>query len=144
LSTRTEHITMLSALTYVTALLAAGSTDASVIVAAPADSPVTGEAAMVGMLTAAGRCVQSVGEASSRVRLGYVVLEETARVATASGDWASSATIVAHTVQAVVTGQARDESAIVSALEMAAAESGVALDEPNRAEVGSKLSALLG
>ncbi|MDQ3811509.1 MAG: DUF1002 domain-containing protein [Chloroflexota bacterium] len=144
LAVRTEHIALLPPLTYVTALLAAGSTDASVIVAGPAGTPVTGETALVGMLRAAGRCTGDEPKASSRVSLAYLVLDTTGRLAQASSDWRLASTIIARAVQAVVTGQARDEAAIGAALDLAAGETGLTLDRGLRAEVASRLTSLIG
>jgi RNA polymerase sigma-70 factor (ECF subfamily) len=144
LSVRTEHITMLRPLTYVTALLAAGATDVSATVAAPGARPVTGETAIVGMLRAAGRCTGNQAQESARVNLGYLVLELTGRLAAASADWGSAGSIMARAVHAVVTGQARDESAIGATLDAAAAERGTALDGQLRAELAAALMPLVG
>jgi uncharacterized protein YpuA (DUF1002 family) len=135
---------MLAPLTYATALLAAGTFEASVTIAAPAARPVTGETAIVGMLRASGRCTDGQSHASTRVGLGYLVLQLTSQVADASGDWPSASSIIVQTVHAVVTGHARDEAGIASALDVAVAETGVTLERPLRAELASQLTPLIG
>jgi uncharacterized protein YpuA (DUF1002 family) len=144
LSVRTEHVTLLSPLTYATALLAAGSPDASAIVAAPAAKPVTGETALVGMLRAAGRCTGQERQSATRVSLGYLILGLTSQVAGASGDWSAAASIIAQGVQAIVTGRARDQAGIDSALDVATRQAGVTLDASLRAQLASKLGPLVG
>jgi RNA polymerase sigma factor (sigma-70 family) len=144
LDVRTEHITMLPPLTYATALLAAGSTDAAVVVAAPAGRPVSGETGMVGMLKAAGRCPGHERQAAGRVGLAYQVLRQTSRLAGAAGDWPAASRVVARAVQAVVTGQARDEPALGSALDAAAADAGLALDPTLREQVAAAFRPLVG
>ena len=144
LSARTEHVSSLSPLTYVTALLAAGSTDASAVVAAPAAKPVTGETAMVGMLRAAGRCTGHEPQSATRVSLGYLILGLTSQIGEASGDWPAAASVIAHAVQAVVSGQAHDQAGIASAIDVAAHQAGVSLDPSLRAQLGAKLEPLVG
>ena len=114
------------------------------MVAAPADKPVTGETAIVGMLRAAGRCTGRQPQESTRVSLAFLVLELTGQVADASGDWSSAATIMAGAMHGVVTGQARDAAGIAAALDAGAAESGVALDGTLRDRLAARLTSLVG
>ncbi|MBV9171951.1 MAG: DUF1002 domain-containing protein [Chloroflexi bacterium] len=142
ISVRTNHITMLPALTYATVLLAAGSTDASVVVAAPADRSVTGETALVGLLTASGRCPGNPG--SSRVSLGYLVVRTTSELAQAPRDWKSAATIVGDAIHAIVTGQVQDQAGLAAALDSAARDAGTTLDPGLQTQVASELMPLVG
>ena len=56
---RTAHIAHVTADTYRQLLIAAGVQDASVIVAAPSDTSVSGETALLGALKAASTCTQT-------------------------------------------------------------------------------------
>jgi uncharacterized protein YpuA (DUF1002 family) len=144
LAVRSQNITLLPPLTYATALLAAGTDQASVFAAAPSDNPVTGEAALVSMLRAAGRCSGDQAQASSRVSLGYLVLQVTSELSSATGDWPSASTILAQVVQTIVTGKAHDQAGIASALDAATARAGHTLQPDLRGELASKLTSLIG
>jgi uncharacterized protein YpuA (DUF1002 family) len=136
LSVQTHNITEMPAPLYASALLIAGVTDASVTIAAPANKPVSGEAALVGVLKAAPACIPGGHLDANRASLAYAQLKVTASLASTSHvDLTHASAVMLDALHAVVTGQATDEATINSALQAAADRQGLDVDAAQRADV---------
>ncbi len=134
LRVRTQQITRIPAGAYAAALLTAGLADGSVVIAAPATNPVTGETALVGVLKAFPHCQSGMKPEPTRVRLAHEQLRITAALAGETEDLTKASGLMLTVVQAVVTGRAQDDTAIGAVLDAAAAAEGVALNPEQRGE----------
>jgi uncharacterized protein YpuA (DUF1002 family) len=136
LSVQTHNITGVPAPLYAGALLIAGVTDASITIAAPAAKPVSGEAALVGVLKASAACVPGGRLDPNRTSLAYNQLTVTASLASSSQtDLVHASAVMLDVLHRVVTGQATDDAAISSALQTAADQQGLTLAASQRADV---------
>ena len=144
LTVRTHNISGIPAPGYAGALITAGLADASMIVAAPANKPVTGEAALVGALKAAPVCLRDGGLDPNRMRLAYEQLKATQALAGSAPDLTHASAVVLTALQAVVTGAAQDGPAIEDALKVAAQHEGISIDDGARAQLVSLLQELRG
>jgi RNA polymerase sigma factor (sigma-70 family) len=142
LRVRTLNITELPAAAYANALVSAGIADASVTVAAPPSTPMSGETALVGVLKAYPRCHSGQASPPERLRLASDQLRATADMAQASGAWDRAASVMLRAAQAAIASPSPDEAALGAALDEAAAAQGVSLDAERRAETVSVLSRL--
>ena len=142
LRVRTRHITRIPAAAYAHALLTARTINASLVIAAPAARPVSGEAAVVGVLKMAAACEGGRGADPGRVRLAYEQLKVMVELAGEADDLTPAAAVVLHAAQAVITGQAVDEAAIGAALDRAAAAEGLPLSAAQRSAAASVLRQL--
>ena len=137
----TERITRIAAAAYLSALLTAGVGDGSVIIAAPSANPVTGETALVGVLTAFPRCQGGQQPEPARVRLAYEQLRATAALAGDTEDLSEAAAVMLKAAHAVISGQARDDASIGAALDAAAGQ-GLAMSARQRSDLIALLSKL--
>ena len=144
LEVRTENITRVTAPVYANALVTAGVGDAAVTVAAPQNNPVTGETALVGALKAFPQCQGGKQPEAGRVRLAYEQIARTTALAGPSGDLNKASAVILEATQQVITGQARDEAALGSALDSAAAAEGLQINPNQRSEVVGFLRKLGG
>ena len=142
LSVRTQHITRIPAEAYAAALVTAGVGDASILIAAPASNPVSGETALVGVLKAFPQCQAGKQPEADRVRLAYEQLAATARLAGEGGDLSKAAAVMLHALQSVIRDQAGDEAAIGAALDVAVAGEGLPMTAVQRSELVSLLQKL--
>jgi uncharacterized protein YpuA (DUF1002 family) len=107
LAVRTLHITRVPASAYAGALLTAGLRGASVTVAAPASKPVSGEAALVGLLKAAATCLGHPAD-PRRVQLAYQQLDLLSTLANDSPDLNDASELLLRLLRGAVTGQPAD------------------------------------
>jgi hypothetical protein len=128
LSVQTQNITRISAPIYAGALVTAGVGDASVIIAAPPSDPVTGETALVGVLKAFSQCPGGIQPDPVRVGDAYKQIAWAVRLAGPSGDLNKAGAMLLQAEQPVITGQAKDATAVGSALDGAAGAQGIAVD----------------
>ena len=140
LTVRTQHITRIPAAAYANALLVAGVTDGSVVIAAPSTNPVTGETALVGALQAFPLCQAGKEPEPARVRLAYEQISAQAALAGEDEDLSKVSAVMLRVAQAVVTGQAKDDASIGAALDATTAAEGVRLDPAQRSELVSLLA----
>ena len=137
-----RHITRLPAAAYAHALLTARPVHASLVIAAPSGRPVTGEAALVGVLKIVTHCEGASDVDPARVQLAYEQLQATVALAGESDDLARAAAVLVNAARAVITGQARDEAALGATLDHAAAAEGLTLSVAQRSGVLSTLTKL--
>lgn len=139
---RTLRITRTPAAVYAATLLTARAVDASLIVAAPATRPVSGETAIVGLLKAASRCRGEQETDPARARLAYEQLRITAALAGDTDDLSKASAVMLEATRTVITGQAKDEASMGAALDAAAAAEGVTMNAAQRSEVLALLGEL--
>lgn len=144
LTVRTQDITRMTSSVYANALVTAGVGDASVLVAAPAANPVTGETALVGVLRAFPQCQGGKQPEPERVRLAYEQLAQTIALAGEGGDVGKASAVLLRAAQPVVTDQAQDDAAIGTALDAAAAEQDLPINPAKRGELIAFLKKLGG
>lgn len=125
LTVKTQNITRIPAATYANALVTAGVGDADVLIAAPPSNPVSGESALIGALKAFPQCQGGKQPEQARVNLAYEQVARTADLAGESGDLNKASTVLLKAGQPVVTGQAKDDASIGSALDQAATSEGI-------------------
>jgi uncharacterized protein YpuA (DUF1002 family) len=130
LDVRTSNITRITAPVYANALVTAGATDASVLIAAPQADPVTGETALVGVLKGLPQCQAGKPLDASRVSLAYKQVAWTVALAGPTGDVNKAAALMAGATQPVMTGQATDDPSIGNAIDAASTAQGMPVD-PN-------------
>lgn len=130
LSVRTQNITRITAPVYANALVTAGIGDGSVIIAAPQGDPVTGEAALVGVLKSFPQCQAGKAPDADRVHLAYEQIAWTAALAGPNGDLNKAGAAMTQAAQAVISGQAKDDAGVGQALDQAATAQGIQVD-PN-------------
>ena len=128
LEVRTENVTRVPAAAYAGALLTAGLQGASVTVAAPADKPVSGETALVGLLTAVPTCVGHPVD-PQRVQLAYQQLDLTSKIGGRSGDLAAAAELLLRMLNDVLTGSSPDAVVQAEGLDDAQSAAAMALFE---------------
>jgi RNA polymerase sigma-70 factor (ECF subfamily) len=138
----TRHITRIPAAAYAHALLTARPISASLVTGAPSNRPVTGEAALVGVLKMGSYCNGGKDANADRVRLAYEQFRVIAALASESNDLTKAAAVMVKAAQAVITGRAVDEVAIGAALDHAAAAEGVTISSAQHSEVVSVLRKL--
>jgi RNA polymerase sigma factor (sigma-70 family) len=131
----TRHITRIPATVYALALLMAMPIEASVLIAAPSTKPVTGEAALVGVLKTASRCQGGREADPVRVHLAYEQLKLLTALAGDAADLSQASAVMLQAAQAVITGQATDEVSVGAALERAATAEGILMSAAQRAAV---------
>jgi len=144
LTVRTQNITRISAPVYANALVTAGVGDGTVLIAAPAANPVTGETALVGVLKAFPQCQAGRPADPARVALAYEQIARTINLAGSRTDLNTASTVILAAAQPVITGQLQDDAAIGTALDQAAAAQGLPLDPVQRAETVGFLKKLGG
>jgi len=135
LTVQTQNITRITAPVYANALVTAGVGDAGVLVAAPADDPVTGETALVGVLKAFPQCQAGKQPEASRVGLAFQQVAWTTALAGPSGDLNKAADVMLKVAQPVITGTAKDDTQIGAALDQAAQSDGNQVDPTIRAGI---------
>lgn len=128
LTVQTQNITRLTAPIYANALVTAGVGDANVIIAAPPSDPVTGETALVGVLKAFPQCQAGKQPDAARVADAYKQIAWTVRLAGPSGDLNKAGAVLLQAEQPVITGQAKDATAVAGALDSAASAQGLPVD----------------
>lgn len=144
LSIHTRNITRIPAPAYAAALMTAGLRDGSITIAAPADKPVTGESALVGVLKAFSVCSAGQPPDSQRVRLAYEQLNATVALAGDTSDLTHASAAFLYALHALVTGEAQDDLALEAALNTATSQEGVPLDDAKRSEIIAFLHELRG
>jgi RNA polymerase sigma factor (sigma-70 family) len=144
LTVQMYNISGIPAPAYAAAMLTAGVFDGSLLIAAPASKPVTGEAALMGALKAAPACVANAALDSNRVRLAYAQLKAMHDIAGDTPDLARASAVFLDALHAVVTGEAQDGAAIENALDVAAAQQNLVLDDAQRAGLVSLLQQVHG
>jgi uncharacterized protein YpuA (DUF1002 family) len=135
LSVQTRNVTQISAAAYANALVAAGITDAAVVVAAPSSTPMTGETAFVGVLKAVPLCHPGQAFQSERSRVAFAQLHATADIAQTSGAWDKAATIMLRGAQVAITTITPNDATLGAGLDAAASAEGVALEPAQRDEM---------
>ena len=144
LTVRTQNITRIPAPVYANAMVTAGVGDATVLIAAPAAKPVTGETALVGVLRAYPQCQAGRQPEQPRVDLAYEQIARTTALAGPGGDLTKAGAAMAQAAQPVITGQARDDVAIDNTLVAALGQQGLEVAPPQRAETVTFLKKLSG
>lgn len=144
LTVKTQNITKIPAATYANALVTAGVGDGSVLVAAPASNPVSGETALVGVLKAFPQCQAGQQPDPARVKLAYQQVAQTVAIAGPNGDLNKASTVMLKASQGVITGEAKDDAAIGAALDAAANGEGLPIDPARRGETVTFLKSLGG
>lgn len=144
LTVRTQNITRITAPVYANALVVAGVGDGNVIVAAPQANPVSGETALVGVLKAFPQCQAGRQPDQARVRLAYEQVTRTVALAGPSGDLTKASAALLQAAQPVVTGQARDDTAIGAALDGAVGAQGIQVPAAQRGDLVGFLKRLSG
>ena len=144
LTVRTQNITRMTSSVYANALVTAGVGDATILVAAPAANPVTGETALVGVLKAFPQCQAGKPPEPARVRLAYEQLAQTVALAGEGGDLGKASTVLLKAAQPVVTREARDDAAIGAALDAAATGENLTIPPAKRGELIAFLNKLGG
>jgi RNA polymerase sigma factor (sigma-70 family) len=130
LNVRTVNITRVPAAAYAGALLTAGMESGSVTVAAPPDKPVTGEAAIIGLLKAVPTCLGHPVD-SERVQLAYRQLDVLSKL----DNMNDGSQRLLRMLDAVLAGQPPD-----SVVQTQAAD----LDDNQRGALGALLDQLRG
>jgi RNA polymerase sigma factor (sigma-70 family) len=144
LEIETDNITRIPAPAYAGILLTAGLADASVEIAAPADKPVTGETALVGLFKAFPTCSGGQQADPERVRLAYEQLDATSNLAADGSDLTRASAVFLTVLHAVVTGEAQDSQAVQNALDAAANQERVPLEAATRSQLVSLFDQLRG
>ncbi len=144
LTVRTQNITRITAPVYANALLTAGVGDGQVLIAAPQARPVTGEAALVGVLKSFPQCQAGKAPDANRVKLAYQQIAWTSVLAGPGGDLNKAGTAMTQASQQVITGKAMDDSTVGQSLDQAAAAQGIAVDPGQRPQLVQFLRSLSG
>lgn len=144
LTVRTANITRIPAAVYANALVTAGVGDANVQIAAPSANPVTGEAALVGVLKAFPQCQAGRQPEQARVALAYEQVARIVNLAGPSGDLTRASATILKAARPVILGEARDDTRVGVALDQAAASEGVAITPAQRGELVPFLQRLGG
>ena len=142
LAVRTQNITRIPAAAYANALVTAGVGDGSVLIAAPASRPLTGETALFGVLKAFPQCQGGQQPDQGRVQLAYEQVTRTADLAGQGGDLTKASNAMLKAAQPAITGQANDDAAVGAALDQAAAGEGLQVPQAHRGEIISFLKKL--
>lgn len=135
LDVRTQNITRIPAAVYANAMVTAGVGDGTVVIAAPPSNPVTGETALVGVLKAYPQCQGGKAPEQARVNLAYEQVARTAALAGPSGDLNKASTVMLQAAQPVITGQAKGDTAIGTALDSAASAQGITIPANQRTDL---------
>jgi uncharacterized protein YpuA (DUF1002 family) len=144
LGVQTHNITRIPAPAYAGILLTAGLADASVEIAAPVDKPVTGESALVGIFKAFPICAAGKQPDQERVRLAYEELNATTSLAADGSDLTHASAMFLQVLHTVITGRVQDSQALEKALDAAAAQEGVPLEDATRTQLMSLFEQLRG
>jgi uncharacterized protein YpuA (DUF1002 family) len=139
---RTENITRIPPTAYATALIALGTNDLSVVIAAPSSNPVTGETALVGLLKALPDCRNGQGLDEARLRWVYAHFAAIVAMGETKDDLLKPSAVLLESARAVTSGQARADAAIEATVDAAAAEQGLPLSMEQRSELVSLLKRL--
>lgn len=129
---RTQNITRITPSVYAAALIAAGAADGNVLIVAPQDNQVSGETALVGALKDFVHCQTGKPLSAARASLAYKQIAWSVAAAGSAGDLNHTSAMLLKAEMPVVTGQAKDDTAIASGLDAAAAAEGVAIDPAQR------------
>ena len=135
LSVKTQNITRVTAPLYAAAMVTAGVGDGSVLIAAPAARPVSGETALVGVLQAFPQCASGKVLDPKRVRLAYEQVARTVALAGPSGDLSKASAVLLGAEQPVMTGQAKSDTAIGASLDAAASAQGIQISPAQRIDL---------
>lgn len=127
LTVQTQNITRITAAIYANALVTAGAGDAHVLIAAPPSDPVTGETALVGVMKAFPQCPNAVKLDPMRTKAAYEQIAWTVALARESGDLNKASNVMLKTMQSVILGQAKDDTAIGQSIDNAATSEGLAI-----------------
>ena len=144
LEVRTQNITRIPAPVYANAMVTAGVGDGNVLIAAPQTNPVTGETALVGVLRAFPQCQGGKAPEQARTNLAYEQIARTVALAGPSGDLTRASAALLQAAQPVITGQARDDAAIGTALDAGASAQGIQVSAAQRADLVGFLKKLDG
>ncbi|MBV9329753.1 MAG: DUF1002 domain-containing protein [Chloroflexi bacterium] len=121
----TQNITEVPAAAYANALVTAGVADASVLVAGPPSSPMTGETALVGILRAVPDCRGGQAVDAAHLQLAYDQLHVTSELAASNSNWDRAAAAVLRATESVVTSPASDAASIGAELDGSVAAEGI-------------------
>jgi uncharacterized protein YpuA (DUF1002 family) len=144
LEIQTRNITGMPAPEYAGALLTAGLKNASVTIAAPARKPVSGETALVGVFKAFPLCSDGEPLNSERTQLAYAQLKVIADLAADGSDMTRASAMLLAVLHAVIVGEAPDSAGVEAALNSAASEQGITLDDNARADLVTLFERLRG
>jgi RNA polymerase sigma factor (sigma-70 family) len=117
LHVQTLNISDIPAAAYASTLVTAGIADATVVVAAPPGTPMTGETALAGVLRAYPQCHGGDAVPGDRLRLAYDELRLTRGLADATNDWELAAATMLGATQNVIASTATDQPSVERALD---------------------------
>jgi RNA polymerase sigma factor (sigma-70 family) len=137
LEIQTRNITRLSAAAYAGMALTAGFGDGVLQIGAPSSKPVSGEAALVGMLKAYPTCAGSRVADPARVQLAYQQLKAIESVGGTDSDLKAASSMVLQVQQGMVAGGAADPQKLQQLLDGAAAQHQITLDDTVRSQLSS-------